>query len=88
MVDQFNLKDQMQGKQPQENKLVERLDERKNTEKQAITDEPSAPVPYPQRLNKNKPNKQFTKFMECLRNCISTFCLQMHCNRCSIMSNL
>ena len=63
MVDQFNLKDQMQGKQPQENKLVERSDERKNIEKQAVIDEPSAPVPYPQRLKKNKPDKQFTKFM-------------------------
>ena len=63
-VDQFSSKDQMQGEQPQEKKLVERLDERKETEKQAVTDEPSTPVPYPQRLKKNKLDKKFTKFME------------------------
>ena len=54
----------MQGEQPQEEKLIERLDERKETEKQAVTDEPSALVSYPQRLRKNKLDKQFTKFME------------------------
>ena len=47
----------MQREQPQEKKLVERSDERKETEKQAITDEPSAPVPYPQCLKKNKLDK-------------------------------
>ena len=26
--------------------------------------EPTAPIPYPQRLKKNKLDKQFTKFME------------------------
>ena len=54
----------MQGEQPQEKKLVERSNERKETEKQIVTDEPSTPVPYPQRLKKNKLDKQFTKFME------------------------
>ena len=64
VVDQFSSKDQMQGEQPQEKKSIERSDERKETEKQAVTAEPSTPVPYPQRLKKNKLNKQFTKFME------------------------
>ena len=36
----------------------------KETEKHSITDEPYARVPYPQRLRKNKLDKQFTKFME------------------------
>ena len=64
VVDQFSPKDHMQGEQPQEEKSVERSDERKETEKQAVTAEPSAPVPYPQRLRKNKLDKQFSKFME------------------------
>ena len=33
-------------------------------EKQEAIAEPYAPVPYPQRLRKNKLDKQFTKFME------------------------
>ena len=64
IVDQFNPEDQIQGKQPQEEKPTERLDERKETEKQVVTTEPSTLVPYPQRLRKNKLDKQFTKFME------------------------
>ena len=36
----------------------------KEIENQAVTDESSAPVPYPQCLKKNKLDKQFTKFME------------------------
>ena len=47
-VDQFSLKDKMQGEQPQEKKSVERSDERKETEKQTVKKEPSALVPYPQ----------------------------------------
>ena len=54
----------MQGEQPQEEKSVERSEEMKETENQAVTDEPSASVLYPQRLKKNKLDKQFTKFME------------------------
>ena len=54
----------MQGEQPQEEKPTERSYERKETEKQAVTTEPYAPVPYPRRLRKNKLDKQFTKFME------------------------
>ena len=54
----------MQGEQPQEEKSVERLDEMKEIEKQAVIDEPFTPIPYPQHLRKNKLDKQFTKFME------------------------
>ena len=63
-MDQFSLEDQMQGKLPQEENPTERSDERKETEKQAVTTEPYALVPYPQHLRKNKLDKQFTKFME------------------------
>ena len=63
-VDHTSPKDQMQGEQPQEKKSGERLDERKEMEKQAATYEPFIPVPYPQRLKKNKLDKKFTKFME------------------------
>ena len=54
----------MQGERPQEEKPAKRSDERKETEKQTVTVEPSAPVAYPQHLRKNKLDKQFTKFME------------------------
>ena len=54
----------MQGEHPQEKKSVERLDERKETEKHVGTDEPTTPILYPQRLKKNKLDKRFTKFME------------------------
>ena len=63
-VDQASPKDKMQGEKPQENKLEEKSDERKETKKQEVTHEPTTPVPYPQRLKKNKLDKQFTKFME------------------------
>ena len=63
-VDQPNPKDQMEGESLQEKKLVERSYGKKYIEKQAGTDEPTTPVPYPQRLKKNKLDKQFTKFME------------------------
>ena len=56
-VDQASPKDQMQGKQPQEKKLLERSHERNETEKQAGIDESTTPVPYPQRLKKNKLDK-------------------------------
>ena len=64
VVDRFNLEDQMQWEQPQEEKPTKRSYEWKETEKQAVTVEPSTPVPYPQRLRKNKLDKHFTKFME------------------------
>ena len=37
---------------------------KKETEKKAVTTEPNAPLPYPQRLRQNKLVKRFTKFME------------------------
>ena len=64
VVEQFSPEDQRQGEQPQEEKPVETPDRRKETKKQAATTKPYAPVPYPQRLKKNKLDKQFTKFME------------------------
>ena len=64
VVDQFSLEDQMQGEQPQKKNPTETSDEWKETEKQAVTTEPYAPVPYPQCLRKNKLDKKFTKFME------------------------
>ena len=63
-LDHTSPKDQMQGEQPQEKKSGERSDEMKETEKQAIIDEPSILVSYPQRLKNNKLDKQFTKFMK------------------------
>ena len=54
----------MQGEQHQKKKSAEKSNERKEIEKQAVTDEPTTLVLYPQRLKKNKLDKQFTKFME------------------------
>ena len=36
-------------------------------ETEANDHQPIAPIPYPRRLKKNKPDKQFTKFMEVLK---------------------
>ena len=47
----------MQGEQPQEEKSIERSEERKEIEKQAVTTEPSTPVPYPQHLRNTKLDK-------------------------------
>ena len=63
-ANQTRQKEQMQGEQTQEKKEVEKLEERKENEKQADMDEPTPPIPYPQRLKKNKLDKKFTKFME------------------------
>ena len=54
----------MQGEQPQKEKSLKRVEEIKETENQAVTDESSAPVPYHQHLKKNKLDNQFTKFMK------------------------
>ena len=43
---------------------VENKEKMKNNEKQTDMDEPTPPISYPQRLEKNKLDKQFTKFME------------------------
>ena len=63
VVDQFTP-ERSDARGAQEEKPAEISDERKETKKQAITTEPSALVPYPQRLRKNNLDKQFTKFME------------------------
>ena len=47
VVDQFSPEDQMQGEQPQDEKLAKRSVEMKEIEKQVVTLEPSTPVPYP-----------------------------------------
>ena len=47
VVEQFSPKDQRPGEQPKEEKLVETPNRKKETEKQAVTTEPNAPVPYP-----------------------------------------
>ena len=47
VVEQFSLEDQRPGEQPQEEKLAETPDGKKEIEKQAATTEPNAPVPYP-----------------------------------------
>ena len=57
VVEQFNSEDQRQGEQPQEEEPAETPYERKETEKQAATTEPYAPVPYPQRLRQNNLDK-------------------------------
>ena len=51
----------MEREQPQEKNLVEEETEAKD---RPTTIEPNVPIPYPQRLKKNKLDKQFTKFME------------------------
>ena len=58
---QTRKEEHLEEEQPQENNLVEK---RKENEKHVDMDEPTPPIPYPQRLKKNKLNKQFTKFME------------------------
>ena len=63
-MEQFISEDQRLGEQPQEEKLAETPYGKKETEKHAATAEPYALVPYPQRLRRNKLDKQFTKFME------------------------
>ena len=47
VVDQFSPEYQRQAEQPQEEKPSKTPDEREETEKQAATAEPYAPVPYP-----------------------------------------
>ena len=40
---------------------------RKETDKQIRSNEPAIPIPYPQRLNKSKLERQFTKFLDILK---------------------
>ena len=58
-MERFSLEVQRPREQPQEDKPAETPDGKKEAEKQ-----PTAPVPYPQRLMHNKLDKQFTKLME------------------------
>ena len=60
-VIQASQNDKIEREQPQEKKSVEEETEVKDRQ---TTTEPTIPIPYPQRLKKNKLDKQFTKFME------------------------
>ena len=53
--------DKIEREQPQEKKSVE---EETKAKDRPTTTEPTVPISYPQRLKKNKLDKQFTKFME------------------------
>ena len=64
VVEQCNPEDHKTGEQPQEEKSAKTSNGKKEAEKQAVTAEPNAPIPYPQRLRQNKLDKQFTKFMK------------------------
>ena len=60
-VTQTRQNDKLEGEQPQEKKFEEEETEAKD---RSTTTEPTIPIPYPQRLKKNKLDKQVTKFME------------------------
>ena len=60
-VIQTNQNDKTEREQPEEKKFVGEETEAKD---HPVTIEPIAPILYPQRLKKNKLDKQFTKFME------------------------
>ena len=60
-VIQTSQNDKIEREQPQEKKFVEEETEAKD---RPITTEPTALIPYPQRLKKNKLDKKFTNFME------------------------
>ena len=60
-VIQTSLNDKIEREQPQEKNFVEEETEAKD---RLTMIEPIVPIPYPQRLKKNKLDKQFTKFME------------------------
>ena len=54
----------MQGEQPQDTRVINDNNVRKETEKQIRSNEPAIPIPYPQRLKKSKLERQFTKFLD------------------------
>ena len=60
-VTQTNQDDKIEREQPQDKKSTEEETEAKD---RPTTTEPTVPIPYPQRLRKNKLDKQFIKFME------------------------
>ena len=59
-VTQTSQNDKIEREQAQNKKSTEEETEAKD---QLTTTEPTVPIPYPQRLKKNKLDKQFTKFM-------------------------
>ena len=60
-VTQTSQDDKIERELPQEKKFAEEETEAKD--RPTIT-KPTVPIPYPQRLKKNKLDKKFTKFME------------------------
>ena len=72
-VIQTSQNDKTGREQPQEKKYVGEETEAKD---RPTTTEPTAPISYPQRLKKNKLDKQFAKFMEVFKK-PSTFRLLM-----------
>ena len=60
-VTQTNQNDKIEKEQAQEKKSTE---EKTKAKDRPTTTEPNVPIPYPQRLKKNKLDKQFTKFMD------------------------
>ena len=60
-VIQTSQNDKIEREQPQGKKYVEEETQAKD---RPTTTEPTVPIPYPQRLKKNKLDKQFTNFIE------------------------
>ena len=60
-VTQTSHDDKIKREEPQEKQSAKEKTEAKD---QPTTTEPTIPIPYPQRLRKNKLDKQFTKFLE------------------------
>ena len=81
-VIQTSQNDKTKREQPQEKKYVE---EETVAKDRPATNKPTAPIPYPQRLKKNKLNKQFIKFMEVFKKLHINIPVAL--NRCPVMSN-
>ena len=60
-VTQTSQNDKIEREQPQEKNYAEEETEAKY---RPTMTKPNVPIPYPQRLQKNKLDKQFTKFMD------------------------
>ena len=60
-VTQTSHNDKIEKEQPQKKEYEEEKTEAKD---RPTTTKPNVLIPYPQRLKKNKLDKQFTKFME------------------------
>ena len=63
-VTQTSQDDKIEREQPQEKKSAEKETEAKD---RSTTTKPTILISYPQRLKKNKLDKQFTKFMEAFK---------------------